>query len=85
MNWKVSVATLVVTALLGASAALAQNEPAQPGYTASTQTKPMVHHRLKSSHLRPGTTTGLAPRGMTPGEGRARPGGQSGVRKQPSS
>jgi hypothetical protein len=85
MNWKVSVATLVVTALLGASAALAQNEPAQPGYTASTQTKPVVHHKMRPSHLRGGTTTGLAPRGMSPGEGKARPGGQSGARKQPSS
>ena len=32
MHWKFSVATLVVAALFGAPAALAQNEPAQPGY-----------------------------------------------------
>ncbi len=83
MHWKFSVATLVVAALFGAPAALAQNEPAQPGYT--TQSKPLVHHRTRSSHMTRGTTTGMAPRGMSPGEGRARPGGQSGVRKQPSS
>jgi hypothetical protein len=85
VNWKFSVETPVVAALFGAPAALAQNEPAQPGYTTSTQTKPVVHHKMRPSHLRgaqlPGWLRGERVQ-VKAGQDRV---AKSGVRKQPSS
>ena len=62
--------TLVVASLLVAPViAFAQTEPAA---------KPRVtHHTMKSGHVRTGTTTGMSPTGSSPGQGKARPGGQS--------
>ncbi len=84
MHSKVIVSTLVVTSLLGAPVvAFAQNEPAQPNTTTSTEGHmgaTVPHHKMKSGHRRTGTTVG-----MSHSTGKARPGGQSVAHKPPAS
>jgi hypothetical protein len=59
MHSKLTVSTLVlVGSLLGAQViAFAQTEPAQP----QSATKHAIpHHKMKSSHMKAGTTTGMS-------------------------
>ena len=59
MHYKLLATTLMAAALLGAPAiAYAQNEP---GGSAATEAKtPMKHHKMRTSHMKSGTTTGMA-------------------------
>jgi hypothetical protein len=79
MQSKLIVSTLVAASLLGAPViAFAQNEAEQPAPAAgATGTKaPAAHHKMQSSHMKAGTTTG-----MSSSTARSRPGGQSVARK----
>jgi hypothetical protein len=78
MRVKLIVSGLAAASLLGAPViAFAQTEPAAK--------PPVTHHTMKSSHVRTGTTTGMSPTGSSPGQGKARPGGQSVSGKPPGS
>ena len=57
--------------------AFAQTEPAAK--------PPVAHHKMKTSHMRTGTTTGTSPSGSSYGQGKARPGGSSVSSKPPGS
>jgi hypothetical protein len=75
MQSKLIVSALVATSLLGAPViAFAQNEAEQPAPAGAKA--PATHHKMKSSHMKAGTTTG-----MSSSASRARPGGQSVARK----
>jgi hypothetical protein len=75
MQSQLIVSTLVVASLLGAPViAFAQNEAEQPAPTAAKA--PIAHHKMKSSDMKAGTTTG-----MSSSASKARPGGQSVARK----
>jgi uncharacterized low-complexity protein len=82
MRSRLIISALVGASLLGAPViAFAQNEPAKPETTTSSQgTKAPAHHKMHSahmsSHMKAGTTTGMS-------SGKARPGGQS-VSRKPS-
>jgi hypothetical protein len=72
---KLIVSALVVASLLGAPViAFAQNEAEQPAATGAKA--PVAHHKMQSSHMKAGTTTG-----MSSSASRSRPGGQSVARK----
>jgi hypothetical protein len=83
MHSKLTVAMLVlVGSLLGAPVvAFAQTEPAQPSATKHA----IPHHKMKPSHMRTGTTTGMSTTGTSYGQGKARPGGSSVSSKPPGS
>jgi hypothetical protein len=75
MQSKLIVSALVAASLLGAPViAFAQNEAEPPAPTGAKA--PVTHHKMKSSHMKAGTTTG-----MSSSASRARPGGQSIARK----
>jgi hypothetical protein len=72
MHSKLIVSTLVAASLLGAPVvAFAQTEPAQPK-------APVAHHKMSSSHMKAGTTTGMS---SSSSASKARPGGESVARK----
>ena len=78
MHSKLTISMLVVGSMLGAPViASAQTEPAA---------KPAVaHHKMKTSHMRTGTTTRMSPSGSSYGQGKARPGGSPVSSKPPGS
>jgi hypothetical protein len=67
MHSRLTVSTLVlVGSLLGAPViAFAQSEPAQPQSAAKHATP---HHKVKPSHMRAGTTTGMSTSSPAAGE-----------------
>ena len=88
MYSKIIGSTLVVASMLGAPViAFAQNEPGQAGPTTSgpRAKAPVAHHKMNTSHMRTGTTTGMSPSGSSYGQGKARPGGSSVSSKPPGS
>jgi hypothetical protein len=84
MRSKLAISALVVASLFGATAIVsAQSDPAQPATGASGEgsagtgsTK--APHRMKSSHMKPGVTTGMSTRSSTE---KSKSGGQSTARK----
>jgi hypothetical protein len=85
MKSKLAISAVAAASLFGATAiASAQTEPAQPapgaGIESNTKTaSPPTHRAMKSSHVKPGVTTGMGSGSY--GAGKARPGGQSVARK----
>jgi len=78
MNTRLLASTLLAASLLAAPAvAFAQSETAAPETKseAAPPKKPM-HHAMKSTHMKHGTTTG-----MSSSTSRSRPGGESVARK----
>ena len=70
---------IVAASLLAPAVAFAQSETAAPAETAAphaTKTAPATHPAMKSTHMKPGTTTG-----MSSSTNRTRPGGESIARK----
>jgi len=69
MQSKLTISALAVASLLATTAiASAQNEPSQStsGAYGETGAKPhATHHRMKSTHAKPGVTTGMAHRSST--------------------
>lgn len=91
MRSKLAISTLVVASLFGATAiASAQTDPAQPAPGASAEGgagagakmarhNRVPHHKTRVSHMRSGTTTGMA---ATPGGiDKSKPGDRSTARK----
>ena len=65
MRFKLTVSALAVVSLLATTAiASAQNEPqSTPGVSGETGAKShATHHRMKSTHAKPGVTTGMSHR-----------------------
>jgi hypothetical protein len=86
MRSKLAISALVAASFLGATAiASAQTEPAQPAPGAKSEGKTgstMAPDKMQSSNMKRGTTTGVAPEGMTPGSiDESKPGGRSTARK----
>jgi hypothetical protein len=90
MKSKLAVSTLVAASLFGATAiASAQTEPARPAAGAGVEShtgagSPPARSATKSSHVKPGMTTGMGSGGAGSGSygaGKARPGGESVARK----
>jgi hypothetical protein len=78
MQHKLIVPAVVAAALLGAPVIATAQSDTQGGPAASTEAKPMKHHKMRTSHhMKAGTTTGLSTR--------SRPGSQPVSRKQPGS
>jgi hypothetical protein len=76
MRSKLAVSALAVASFLATTAiASAQNEPqSAPGATSETGAKShATHHKMKSSNLRKGTTTGMSHRSSTAKPGSAGP------------
>jgi hypothetical protein len=69
MRSKLAVSALAVASFLATTAiASAQNEPQPPGAygeTGAGAKAHVTHHKMKSSHLRKGTTTGMSHRSST--------------------
>lgn len=85
MKNKLLVSTVVAASLLAPAVAFAQTSAppdstgpstAQRDMAAPQAAKPATHHAMKSTHMKPGTTTG-----MSSSTGRTRPGGESVSRK----
>ncbi len=76
MKNKLLVSSVVAASLLAPAVAFAQSETAAPAAPHATKTAPAAHHDMKSTHMKPGTTTG-----MSSSTNRTRPGGQSVARK----
>lgn len=75
MNTRLLASTLLAASLLGAPAiAFAQSESAAPPPASEATSPKAMHHGMKSTHMKHGTTTGMS-------STRARPGGQSVARK----
>jgi hypothetical protein len=63
MRSKLTVSALAVASFLATTAiASAQNEPQSAPSAAKSHVK---HHQMKSSHVKPGTTTGMSYRSST--------------------
>jgi hypothetical protein len=78
MHSKLTISMLVAGSMLAAPViAFAQTEPAAK--------PPVAHHKMKTSHMKTGTTTGMSPSGSSYGQGKARPGGSSVSSKPPGS
>jgi hypothetical protein len=78
MHSKLTISMLVAGSMLAAPViAFAQTEPAAK--------PPVAHHKMKTSHMNAGTTTGMSPSGSSYGQGKARPGGSSVSSKPPGS
>jgi len=81
MRNKLLVSTVVAASLLAPAVAFAQTsappDSTGPGTAQTDMSKPATHHAMKSTHMKPGTTTGMSSRSA----GQARPGGQSVARK----
>lgn len=64
MHRKFLATTLLAASLLAAPAiAYAQNDMNQKGQSASTETSSkasMKHHKMRTTHMKPGTTTGMS-------------------------
>lgn len=76
MRSKLAVSALAVASFLATTAvASAQNEPqSAPGTETNAGAKSHVtHHKMKSSHLKKGTTTGMSHRSSTAKPGSAGP------------
>ena len=79
MNTRLLASTLLAASLFAAPAvAFAQSETSAPPETKSEATTPKkpMHHAMKSTHMKHGTTTG-----MSSSTSRSRPGGESVARK----
>ena len=83
MHYKLLATTLLAASLLGAPViAYAQSDTTQKGPSTSTESNyeaktPTKHHRIRTSHMKPGTTTGMSTR--------SRPSSHSTSRKPPAS
>jgi hypothetical protein len=74
MRSKIAIPALLIASLFGATTIVsAQAEPAANEGT--------THKTVKSSHMKPGTTTGMSTRSFTE---KSKPGGQSTARKAPA-
>jgi hypothetical protein len=86
MKSKLAVSALVAASLFGATAiASAQTETAKPAPGAGVESNmkagsPPAHSATKSSHAKPGMTTGMGS-GSSYGAAKARPGGEPVARK----
>jgi hypothetical protein len=85
MTNKLIVSTVVAASLLAPAVAFAQTSAppdttgpstAQTAAPHAAKSKAPAHHAMKSTHMKPGTTTG-----MSSSASRARPGGESVARK----
>ena len=85
MKNKLLVSTVVAASLLAPAVAFAQTSAppdstgpstAESSMPHATKTAPGTHHAMKSTHMKPGTTTG-----MSSSKNRTRPGGESVSRK----
>jgi hypothetical protein len=68
MRSKLTISALAIASFLATTAvASAQNEPGQstPGVSGETTKSHATHHRMKSTHAKPGVTTGMSHRSST--------------------
>jgi len=80
MRSKIAIPALVIASLFGASTIAFAVQPGAKE-TSTTTSHVKKSERMKSSHMKPGTTTGMSSRSFTE---KSKPGGQSTARKPPA-